>query len=159
MMGKMETAVVLRCTRDALATETLGALLGARLRAGDVVALSGEFGAGKTCFVRGLASGLGFATDEVRSPTFVLHHVYRASRLTLHHIDCYRLGDGADIEFLDLDELVAGAAVAVEWSDHVDLCAWHPVKVRIGIAKDNWRFVQLDVGVATHLLGVWDEIP
>ena len=91
--------------------------LAADLRAGDVILLSGNLGAGKTAFVRGLAEGLGIAPAEVSSPTFTLLHEYRGGRLTLYHADLYRVDDrGADD--LGLDELTGGV-LAVEWPDRL----------------------------------------
>jgi tRNA threonylcarbamoyladenosine biosynthesis protein TsaE len=74
------------------------------LRPGDVVALTGDLGAGKTAFVRGLARGLSLDPGEVSSPTFALVHEYRGGRLPLFHVDLYRLS-GAEAEDLGLDEL------------------------------------------------------
>lgn len=98
-------------------TEAVGRRLGEALVEGDVVALCGDLGAGKTCLVRGLAAGVGADPETVCSPTFVLHHVYRGRRLTLHHVDLFRLGRDADLAVLDLEGLVAGGAVAIEWAE------------------------------------------
>jgi tRNA threonylcarbamoyladenosine biosynthesis protein TsaE len=97
-------------------TAELGELVGRSLRAGDVVLLYGELGAGKTTLVRGLARGAGFR-GRVSSPTFALAHAYRGRRLTVHHLDLYRLRGGADLAELGLDELLADprGAVVVEW--------------------------------------------
>ena len=97
-------------------TEELGAALGATLRGGEVVLLSGELGAGKTVFVRGLARGVGADPDEVASPTFVLLTSY-PGRLTLHHADLYRLEKAATDE-LGLEELHRGV-LAIEWPDRL----------------------------------------
>jgi tRNA threonylcarbamoyladenosine biosynthesis protein TsaE len=97
-------------------TSAAGERFAAQLRPGDVVLLYGDLGAGKTAFVRGLARGLGAAPDDVSSPTFTLIQEYRG-RLTLYHVDLYRLQpiEAAD---LGLDELTAGEAiVAVEWAE------------------------------------------
>ena len=96
-------------------TVRLGELIGRSLRAGDLVLLHGELGAGKTTLVRGLARGVGFR-GRVSSPTFALAHVYRGKRLTLHHLDLYRLKEGETGE-LGLDELLNDprGAVVVEW--------------------------------------------
>lgn len=88
--------------------------------------LSGELGAGKTAFVRGLARGLGLDPDEVASPTFVLLTSH-PGRLTLHHADLYRLrGDGDDGE-LGLEELPGPEGVlAVEWAERLSSIPWRP---------------------------------
>ena len=105
--------------RLALANEAetiaLGERLGRKLKPGAVVLLRGELGAGKTTLARGLARGAGYK-GRVSSPTFALAHVYRCRRLTLHHLDLYRLAEGEDSE-LGLEELLADprGAVVVEW--------------------------------------------
>ena len=101
--------------------------LAADLRAGDVILLSGNLGAGKTAFVRGLADGLGVPPGEVSSPTFTLLHEYRGGRLTLYHADLYRVDDHGGADDLGLDELIGGV-LAVEWPDrltHEPRGAWH----------------------------------
>ena len=98
---------------------TVARQLAASLAAGDVLLLSGDLGAGKTAFVRGLAQGLGIGEDEVSSPTFTLVHEYRGGRLTLYHVDLYRL-DRAATDDLGLDELgVADGILAIEWPDRL----------------------------------------
>jgi tRNA threonylcarbamoyladenosine biosynthesis protein TsaE len=93
--------------------------LAATLSAGDVLLLSGELGAGKTAFVRGLAVGLGIGEEDVSSPTFTLVHEYRGGRLTLYHVDLYRL-DRAATDDLGLDEMgVADGVLAIEWPDRL----------------------------------------
>lgn len=97
-------------------TASAGERLGATLGAGDVVLLYGQLGAGKTAFVRGLAAGLGASPDEVSSPTFTLVQEYRG-RVTLYHVDLYRL-EAAEVDDLGLDELVVGdGVVAIEWAE------------------------------------------
>jgi tRNA threonylcarbamoyladenosine biosynthesis protein TsaE len=97
-------------------TRAAGERFAARLTAGATVLLFGDLGAGKTAFVRGLAQGLGVPADEVTSPTFTLVQEYRG-RLTLHHVDLYRL-EPAEVGDLGLDELTAGdAVVAIEWAE------------------------------------------
>ncbi|MCL2363887.1 MAG: tRNA (adenosine(37)-N6)-threonylcarbamoyltransferase complex ATPase subunit type 1 TsaE [Defluviitaleaceae bacterium] len=87
------------------------------LRAGDVIYLSGELGAGKTVFARGLCRGLGFA-GGVTSPTFTLVNVYEGGRLPVFHFDLYRLGGAADLESIGYDEYFdAGGVCVVEWPE------------------------------------------
>lgn len=103
---------------SAAETRALGERLGAALEPGDVVLLSGELGAGKTVFVQGMATGLGF-DGTVSSKSFVLLGQY-AGRITLFHADLYRLDEPEMVEDLAIDELVADGAVAVEWPERAD---------------------------------------
>ena len=106
-------------TTDEAGTRTAAAALAAKLRAGDVVLLRGDLGAGKTVFVKGLAAGLGLDPDAVTSPTFTLVHQYHGGRLPLVHLDLYR------IERIELDEVGFDAALAeagvlvVEWAERL----------------------------------------
>jgi tRNA threonylcarbamoyladenosine biosynthesis protein TsaE len=132
----------LRLTTGAVAgTEGVAARLGERLRPGDLVALEGQLGAGKTVFVRGLAAGLGVDPALVKSPTFVLHHVY-GSPPRLHHLDLYRLGPGARIALLDLDGLLESAPAALEWAGFADLEPWQPLRLLIEITGDEARRIE-----------------
>ena len=86
------------------------------LRAGDVVLLKGEMGAGKTVFVKGLAKGLGIE-DEITSPTYAYMNDYGG---VLYHYDCYRLKNGAQAEALGLtDYFFAGGICVIEWSENI----------------------------------------
>lgn len=99
------------------ATVVLGRALAARLRPGDVVALYGDLGAGKTHLVKGIAEGLGGAAADVTSPTFTLVHEY-ATAPVLVHADLYRVDGEAEAAALGLDEwMEAGAVVIVEWPE------------------------------------------
>ena len=98
-------------------TFALGRAVAADLRAGDVLALCGDLGAGKTHFVKGLASGLGIAA-EVTSPTFTLLHEYPGGRLPLFHFDFYRLESEDAVTGIGFDDyLDAGGVLAIEWAE------------------------------------------
>lgn len=100
-------------------TEGFAARLAARLQPGDLLALRGGMGMGKTAFVRGLAQGLGIPPEEVSSPTFALVHEYQG-RVRLCHFDMYRIGSFDDLYSTGFfDYLDAGAVVAVEWSENI----------------------------------------
>ncbi len=96
-------------------TRRIGEALGRLLEVGDVVLLSGQLGAGKTVFVQGLASGLGYE-GTVSSKSFVLLGEYEG-RITLYHADLYRLNQPEQVDDLAFDELVVDGAVAVEWPE------------------------------------------
>ncbi len=101
-------------------TLRLGVRLGEHVRAGDLLCLSGELGAGKTTFITGVGRGWG-ALDAVTSPTFVLVNEYRrADGLRLWHLDCYRLDSGAEALALGFDDLLETAGVmVVEWPERI----------------------------------------
>ena len=147
----------LRCATE-LDTVALGERIGAALLPGDLLALSGPLGAGKTVLVRGIAQGLGADPRVVRSPTFVLHHVYPTS-LPLHHIDLYRLGADADITFLDLDGLLEDGAVAVEWGELADLRRFDPARVSIDSDRAGGRCCVLESGASQRVAAAWDGAP
>ncbi|MEW6580856.1 MAG: tRNA (adenosine(37)-N6)-threonylcarbamoyltransferase complex ATPase subunit type 1 TsaE [Chloroflexota bacterium] len=108
-------------SHDIAQTQALGQLLGALLRPGDVVCLSGDLGAGKTAFAQGIGRGWG-ARERVTSPTFTLVHEHRRDTdgTVFYHVDCYRL-DGADDAWgIGLEDLWHDDGfVAIEWPEHV----------------------------------------
>ncbi|HUT34769.1 MAG TPA: tRNA (adenosine(37)-N6)-threonylcarbamoyltransferase complex ATPase subunit type 1 TsaE [Planctomycetota bacterium] len=108
-------------TRSREETIALGRRLGRLLEAGDVVALRGPLGSGKTTLTKGLAEGLGVEEPRwVTSPTFVLVHQYEG-RLPVYHIDAYRLRGVADAEALGMEEMFFGDGVAiVEWAERIE---------------------------------------
>ena len=120
---------------DARATEALGRRLAAVLRAGDVVLLHGDLGAGKTSLARGTLAGLGLAS-EAPSPTFAIVQPYDPPevRLPVLHVDLYRIDDPADIEELGLDD-AADAVLLVEWPERAGEGRW-PDALRLVLAPD-----------------------
>lgn len=111
-------------------TFALAEQLARTLKPGSVVLLHGDLGAGKTVFVRGLASGLGVNPDAVTSPTFVLIQHYRGD-IPLIHADLYRLENPAAVEDLGLDEIGRDGVVAVEWAERMPWIADGAISVRI----------------------------
>src|SRR5205807_6445893 len=98
-------------------TADVGRQLASTLGRGSVLLLVGDLGAGKTALVRGLAEGLGVAPEEVSSPTFTLMQEYRGGRITLIHVDLYRLDDAREIDELGLEELGMENVLAIEWAE------------------------------------------
>jgi tRNA threonylcarbamoyladenosine biosynthesis protein TsaE len=140
-------------------TSALGARVAAGLPPGSVVLLTGDLGAGKTAFVRGMAAGLDLDPDEVSSPTFTLVQEYRPStrsgrperssappRPTLYHVDLYRL-EGGEVEDLGLEELVAGGGiVAIEWAEKLPQPLEGAVRVEIEDLGDDRRAITISKG-------------
>jgi tRNA threonylcarbamoyladenosine biosynthesis protein TsaE len=98
------------------ATRKLGERIGRLLRAGDVVLLSGELGAGKTVLAQGIGRGLG-VTDPIKSSSFVIMNEYDGATLRLYHADLYRLEDPEQVAELALEELAAKGVLVVEWPE------------------------------------------
>lgn len=124
-------------------TRALGEALGKLAEAGDLVLLSGELGAGKTVFVQGIATGLGYE-GTVSSKSFVLLGEY-AGRETLYHADLYRLDEPEMVEDLAIDELVADGVVAVEWPERADeRLPDEGLRIRFAIGADESRTLALE---------------
>ena len=131
-------------SRSEADTRSIAASVARDLTAGSVLALSGDLGAGKTAFVRGLAEGLAISTDEVTSPTFTLVHEYRGGRLPLIHVDLYRL-DRADLDEIGLDEdLAAKGVVAIEWAERLARPIAGAVAVTISDQGGDRREIEID---------------
>jgi tRNA threonylcarbamoyladenosine biosynthesis protein TsaE len=129
-------------------TEAAGARLALDLGSGDVVALTGDLGAGKTCFTQGIARGLG-VQGRVVSPTFVLVNEYRG-RLPVHHVDAYRTESLTELLELGLDELFSGDGVTVvEWADKLTpLLPARTIRVHIDGVGDEPRRISIRRGVS-----------
>ena len=124
-------------------TAAAGERLGRTLGAGDVVALVGELGAGKTCFIQGLARGLGVAVHAT-SPTFVLINEYRG-RVPIYHVDAYRTQSLVELLELGVPELLQGDGVTVvEWADKLlPLLPARTIEVRIEGLGDEPRTITI----------------
>ena len=113
------------------------------LSMGAVLLLSGDLGAGKTAFVRGLAAGLGIDPGDVTSPTFTIVHEYRGGRLPLIHVDLYRL-DRADLDEIGLDQdLAATGVIAIEWSERLSRAIPGAITVTIADRGDDLRDITI----------------
>ena len=120
-------------------TEGLGRSLAPQLRSGDVVALFGDLGAGKTTFTRGLLLGLGFEGD-VASPTFPIVQVYEDLSPPLWHIDLYRIEDPDEIQELGLDDGRLDAALVIEWPERLGASLWQDaLQLQLSVGEAGGR--------------------
>ena len=130
-------------------TEALGAKLAARLTPGAIVAFTGDLGAGKTAFTRGLAQGLG-VQERVTSPTFTIVNEYEGGRLPLLHFDMYRLSSSEELFDIGWEDYLArGGVCAVEWSEIIaDALEDGIIRVDIRRGKtDTQRIITITGGV------------
>ena len=123
-------------------TESFGREFAQKVKAGDVLALSGELGSGKTQFVKGLTAGLGAATPAT-SPTFTLIHEYPGGRLPIYHFDFFRIEDRQSVERLGLDDYFFGDGVSViEWADRFpDLIPEHVRQISFETKSETQRAI------------------
>ena len=131
---------------DEAATLALGARLAGVLRAGDVVALSGPLGSGKTTLARGCLAGLGYRGD-VASPTFTVVQSYdaTATRVPVLHVDLYRLESAADAVELGLDDALDDHALLVEWPERLGDALWpQALQLALQPAEDDARRLTAD---------------
>jgi tRNA threonylcarbamoyladenosine biosynthesis protein TsaE len=133
-------------------TRGVGRRLASLLRAGDVVLLAGDLGAGKAVFASGIGEGLG-VSDPVVSPSFVLARRYEGL-LAMVHADLYRIGSSGEVEDLDLESEAAAGVLVVEWGDAAEqLFAADHLLVAISVEPDGSRTVTL------MPRGAWHERP
>ena len=140
-------SVILRRLRRSAppeATQGLAARIARCATPGTVLALSGDLGAGKTCFIQGFAAGLG-VEGPVTSPTFIMVAEH-AGRLPLYHVDLYRTESLGEIRRLGLEEMLDGAGVtAIEWAERAEpLLPSRTVRIHISGAGDEPRVVEID---------------
>ncbi len=136
-------------------TRRFGRRLGRILRGGDVIALCGELGSGKTVLTKGIAEGLGVTSARyVNSPSFVILKEYRG-RLTLYHFDIYRLQDSSEFETVGYNDYFYASGVSViEWADKVaDVLPSEFLRVDLKIVKEGHRDIKL-TPVGTHYKNV-----
>ena len=140
---------------DPAETERLGEELGKRLTAGTLVLLFGNLGAGKTTFSHGIGRGLDISTD-LQSPTFALIYEHRG-RLSLAHMDFYRLNRPDELDTLGLDEYLEGESVVlIEWPEiALDRLPEDRIEVRIIPESDGRRILLQAVGSAMDILKDW----
>ncbi|MGE0704183.1 MAG: tRNA (adenosine(37)-N6)-threonylcarbamoyltransferase complex ATPase subunit type 1 TsaE [Vicinamibacterales bacterium] len=125
-------------------TADIGRALASELQPGAIVLISGDLGAGKTAFVRGMAAGLGIDPQVVCSPTFSLVHEYRGGRVRLQHVDLYRL-ETPEVEGLGLDELANGEVItAVEWPDRLPRSLGPATAVHIAHGDGDRRTIRIE---------------
>jgi tRNA threonylcarbamoyladenosine biosynthesis protein TsaE len=127
-------------SRSPQQTRRIGMRLGSEIKAGDVICLQGNLGAGKTTFVQGLAQGWG-SLDSVSSPTFILVNVYRrTNRDQLFHLDTYRIESIPEAEELDLDSMLAEGALIIEWPERLgDLIPKERLWIQLDHIQDEQR--------------------
>jgi tRNA threonylcarbamoyladenosine biosynthesis protein TsaE len=118
-------------------TEVAGEALALAVQRGDVIALAGDLGAGKTTFARGMARGLGFA-GEVSSPTFPIIQVYDEPemRIPLWHVDLYRIDHEAELDELGLDQGRDDAVLVIEWPERLGARLW-PESLRLELCRSS----------------------
>jgi tRNA threonylcarbamoyladenosine biosynthesis protein TsaE len=130
-------------------TEAIAADLARTLRGGEVVALYGDLGAGKTQFVRGLVGGLGGNPHTVSSPTFVLLNVYDSGRLVVFHLDAYRVHGSDEFASIGFTELLdQGGVVVVEWAERVESLL-PPNRINVRITTTDREVRQIEIESAT----------
>ena len=133
-------------THSPIETEAVGAALAAVLTPGTVIAYTGDLGAGKTAFTRGLARGLN-CTDRVTSPTYTIVNEYLSGRLPLFHFDMYRLSSSDDLFDIGWEDyLLRGGVCAVEWSENVDDAMENAIYVKIEKTGEDSRKITIEGG-------------
>ena len=136
---------MLTVTNSAAETRALGEKLASRLKAGDVVVLEGELGAGKSELARGIARGLG-VTETVTSPSFTILNVYESGRCPLYHFDWYRLESEEELYELGMDEYLGGDGIAViEWAERCpEAVPENVIRIRLEVTGGESRRITVN---------------
>ena len=132
-------------THSPVETQTIGKQIGASLKTGDVIALVGDLGAGKTCLTQGIARGIGIASHEVvNSPSYTLINEY-AGEIPIYHIDLYRLKHHGEIVDLGLEEYLEGTGICViEWADRMThLLPANHIQITMTWVDESTRTIEL----------------
>ena len=130
---------------SAESTDALGRRIAGLLRPGDIVALFGDLGAGKTTLARGILAGLGHE-DDVASPTFPIVIAYEELSPPLWHVDLYRIEHPAELEELALDDALSDAALVIEWPERLGPSLWaHALRLHLTVAGEGRRALTADV--------------
>lgn len=139
-------------TRSPEETFQIGKKIGEKAKPGQVYALNGDLGAGKTLFTQGMAAGLGI-TEAVNSPTFTILQQYGGGRLPFYHFDVYRIGDVEEMEEIGYDDCFFGDGVCVvEWADLIrEILPENCIRINIGKNPEkgfDYREISIDEGLA-----------
>lgn len=119
-MATFDSGTVECMSRSAEQTRRYGMRLGSMLQPGDLIAFTGDLGAGKTTFISGVAKGWG-TVDHVTSPTFVLvNEYYRQDHQVMYHMDAYRIGSLWEAEELDFDRMLKTGPMLIEWAERIE---------------------------------------
>jgi len=145
-------------SRSADQTRRLGIRLGALLKSGQVICLSGELGSGKTTLVQGIAQGWG-STDPVTSPTFVLINEYhRPDDDILFHLDAYRLSSAIEGEDLDLEGMLFRGSLVIEWPENIkDVLPSSVLSIHMNWMAEEHRSLVMSI-TDDEYRGILDEI-
>jgi tRNA threonylcarbamoyladenosine biosynthesis protein TsaE len=121
-------------------TFEFGEKIGANLRGGEMILLSGGLGAGKTLLTKGILNALDYDVDEVNSPSFTLVNLYRTNKFDVYHLDLWRIDEGSDAAFaVGLDEMLEDetAVVIIEWAERLGEYSFPPNTFRINLSGDG----------------------
>lgn len=133
-------------TKSPEETVSCGQEIAKLLKPGMVVGLQGDLGAGKTTLIKGIASGLGLEnTSQVKSPTFVIFHIYNA-RVSIYHFDLYRLNKESDLDGIGIEEFLADpeAVSLVEWIDKIpSVSSQAHIQIKISDQGENDRLIRI----------------